>query len=323
MYEAPGIGLAADPDRRAAAHRHHGPRQEGRAEGAAGFHQPGGHLGVRGERPHEEGCLSIPEYYEEVERPAAVKVRYLDLDGNAAGDRGRRPAGHLPAARDRPPQRRAVHRPPLQAQARHGDQEFTKALEARRDRRAAYRKTPPSTGSSRRRARANIRGLAMPLRLIFMGTPDFAVPTLDRTGRARPRDRRRSIPARRSPPAARHGVAADAGRARGARHSACRCCTPKTLRREEAQAEFAALDADAAVVVAYGLILPKAVLEALRARLLQRACLAAAALARRRADQPRGDGGRCRNRRHHHADGRGPRHRRHGDGRARRRSAPT
>jgi peptide deformylase len=31
---------------------------------------------------HEEGCLSIPEYYEEVERPAEVKVRYLDLDGN-------------------------------------------------------------------------------------------------------------------------------------------------------------------------------------------------------------------------------------------------
>jgi peptide deformylase len=30
---------------------------------------------------HEEGCLSIPDYYEEVERPAAVMVRYVDLDG--------------------------------------------------------------------------------------------------------------------------------------------------------------------------------------------------------------------------------------------------
>jgi peptide deformylase len=29
----------------------------------------------------EEGCLSIPEYYEEVERPERVKVKYLDLDG--------------------------------------------------------------------------------------------------------------------------------------------------------------------------------------------------------------------------------------------------
>jgi peptide deformylase len=30
---------------------------------------------------HEEGCLSIPEYYEEVERPAKVRVKYMDLDG--------------------------------------------------------------------------------------------------------------------------------------------------------------------------------------------------------------------------------------------------
>ncbi len=30
---------------------------------------------------YEEGCLSIPDFYEEVERPAQVKVRYLDLDG--------------------------------------------------------------------------------------------------------------------------------------------------------------------------------------------------------------------------------------------------
>ncbi|MBY0360959.1 MAG: peptide deformylase [Phreatobacter sp.] len=32
---------------------------------------------------YEEGCLSIPEYYEEVERPARCRVRYLDLDGKA------------------------------------------------------------------------------------------------------------------------------------------------------------------------------------------------------------------------------------------------
>ncbi len=30
---------------------------------------------------YEEGCLSIPEYYEEVERPKTVRVKYLDLDG--------------------------------------------------------------------------------------------------------------------------------------------------------------------------------------------------------------------------------------------------
>jgi len=32
---------------------------------------------------YEEGCLSIPEFYEEVERPAQVRVSYTDLDGNA------------------------------------------------------------------------------------------------------------------------------------------------------------------------------------------------------------------------------------------------
>jgi peptide deformylase len=32
---------------------------------------------------YEEGCLSIPEYYEEVERPAAVKGKYLDLEGKS------------------------------------------------------------------------------------------------------------------------------------------------------------------------------------------------------------------------------------------------
>jgi peptide deformylase len=32
-------------------------------------------------RIHEEGCLSIPEYYEEVERPDRIRVKYRNLDG--------------------------------------------------------------------------------------------------------------------------------------------------------------------------------------------------------------------------------------------------
>ncbi len=35
---------------------------------------------------YEEGCLSIPEYYEEVERPARVRVRFTDLDGKIHED---------------------------------------------------------------------------------------------------------------------------------------------------------------------------------------------------------------------------------------------
>lgn len=33
-------------------------------------------------KPYNEGCLSIPEVYEQIERPARVKVEYLDYDGN-------------------------------------------------------------------------------------------------------------------------------------------------------------------------------------------------------------------------------------------------
>jgi peptide deformylase len=33
--------------------------------------------------PYEEGCLSVPEIYDEVERPARIRLRYLDYDGNA------------------------------------------------------------------------------------------------------------------------------------------------------------------------------------------------------------------------------------------------
>jgi peptide deformylase len=32
-------------------------------------------------QPYEEGCLSVPDIYDEVERPARVKLRYLDYDG--------------------------------------------------------------------------------------------------------------------------------------------------------------------------------------------------------------------------------------------------
>ena len=63
------------------------------------------------------------------------------------------------------------------------------------------------------------------------------------------------------------------------------------------------------VVVAYGLILPQSVLDIPTLRLLERARLAAAALARRRADPARDRSRRQRNRRVPDADGEGPGHR--------------
>ncbi len=81
MYDAPGIGLAAPQvgvlkriivvDVAAK----EGPRQP---------HQmvnPELVWASEAEASYEEGCLSLPEHYAEVERPASVKVRYLDREG--------------------------------------------------------------------------------------------------------------------------------------------------------------------------------------------------------------------------------------------------
>ena len=81
MYEAPGIGLAAI--------------QIGVPKRVVTMdlskkeddHQPQVFINPEliwtsdNKATREEGCLSIPDYYEEVERPAEVKVKYLDLDG--------------------------------------------------------------------------------------------------------------------------------------------------------------------------------------------------------------------------------------------------
>ena len=102
----------------------------------------------------------------------------------------------------------------------------------------------------------------MPLRLVFMGTPDFAVPTL-----AAIVDRGHEVAAvyTRAPQPAGRGMALRPSPVEDqARRHGIAVLTPKTLRTPEAQEEFRAHRADAAVVVAYGLILPKPVLDAPR-----------------------------------------------------------
>jgi methionyl-tRNA formyltransferase len=102
----------------------------------------------------------------------------------------------------------------------------------------------------------------MALRLIFMGTPDFAVPTLIELA-ARGFEIA-AVYTRAPKPAGRGMDLQPSPVEREARRLGLPVLTPKTLRDEAAQAEFRAHNADAAVVVAYGLILPKAVLEAPR-----------------------------------------------------------
>ncbi len=100
------------------------------------------------------------------------------------------------------------------------------------------------------------------MRVVFMGTPDFSVPVMTEIlGQGHeivavytraPKPAGRGMDLRLSPV---HALADKFG---------IPVFTPKTLRNDDEIARFAALDADAAVVVAYGLILPKAVLDAPR-----------------------------------------------------------
>ena len=101
----------------------------------------------------------------------------------------------------------------------------------------------------------------MPLRLIFMGTPDFAVPTL------------LELVAHGHEIAAVYTRVAKPGGRRGlqlqptpveqeARRLNIPVLTPTTLKTPEALEEFSSHQADAAVVVAYGMILPKTILDA-------------------------------------------------------------
>ena len=81
MYAAPGIGLAAvqigvplriivmDLSR------------EEEAKAPRYFINPEILWASEDVKPWEEGCLSVPEIYEEVERPARIKLRYLDYHG--------------------------------------------------------------------------------------------------------------------------------------------------------------------------------------------------------------------------------------------------
>ncbi|HQS47927.1 MAG TPA: methionyl-tRNA formyltransferase, partial [Xanthobacteraceae bacterium] len=101
----------------------------------------------------------------------------------------------------------------------------------------------------------------MLMRIVFMGTPDFAVPTLSEIvarghevvavySRAPAPAGRRGLDLTPSPV---HAVAEKFG---------LPVLTPKTLRTDEAAQQMRDLQADVAVVVAYGLILPQPILDA-------------------------------------------------------------
>src|SRR5882724_2643062 len=101
----------------------------------------------------------------------------------------------------------------------------------------------------------------MALRLVFMGTPDFAVPTLRKI--VRQGHKVVAVYTRAAKPAGRRGLRPKSSPIeREARRLALRVFTPATLRTPNARLRMRAHGADAAVVVAYGLILPKSILAA-------------------------------------------------------------
>jgi methionyl-tRNA formyltransferase len=98
------------------------------------------------------------------------------------------------------------------------------------------------------------------LRLVFMGTPDFAVPTLaELVGSGHEIV---AVYTREPKPAGRGLAALPSPVAREAERLAIATFTPKTLGDVEAARAMRSHGADAAVVVAYGLILPKQILDA-------------------------------------------------------------
>jgi methionyl-tRNA formyltransferase len=100
----------------------------------------------------------------------------------------------------------------------------------------------------------------MPLRLIFMGTPDFAVPTLLEL--VAHGHEVVAVYTRAAKPAGRGMKLQPTPVEQEARRLGIPVLTPATLKTPEALEEFRAHNADAAVVVAYGMILPQAILDA-------------------------------------------------------------
>jgi methionyl-tRNA formyltransferase len=101
----------------------------------------------------------------------------------------------------------------------------------------------------------------MPLRLIFMGTPEFSVPTLHALHKAG--HQIAAVYTREPKPGGRRGLELQPTPVElASRELGIPVLTPRTLKTPDAQAEFRALEAKVAVIVAYGLILPPAVLKA-------------------------------------------------------------
>src|SRR5581483_10090423 len=247
----PGRGPGGEPGGRAAASGGDGLLR--RARPADRDDQPGNR---RSQRPPGHGGR-LPVGAGHPRQGAALQPAQAARPGpprQALRAGGRGPDGAVRAARDRPSRRQAVHRLPVQPQARADQEEAAKS--SRQWLGPVVGKNSP--GPAAFTGHQPLTSDDQFMRLVFAGTPEFAVPALDALH------------------AAGHHIAAaftqpdrPAGRGRKLQAS------PVALRAEalgiavhkppklhaEAQALLRGLAPEAMVVVAYGLLLPQAVLD--------------------------------------------------------------
>ncbi|MCF4097492.1 peptide deformylase [Maritalea mediterranea] len=82
MYDAPGVGLAAPQIGELHRVIVMDPSKEEEEPNPIAMINPEITWSSEDTWTYQEGCLSIPEYYEDVERPVKVRVKYLDEEGN-------------------------------------------------------------------------------------------------------------------------------------------------------------------------------------------------------------------------------------------------
>ena len=185
----------------------------------------------KGKQNTDEGCLSIPEFREKVTRarrsPSArrtLKAKLFEIDR-------RRTAGARLSARNRSPQRQALHQPHQRAQARSDEAQDPQADESRR---VVSRHDGPG----------------------FLRHAAFAVPTLERLFSAGFRDSGSWSPSRTAP-GPRHGACRVSGEADGAALGLPVNQPEKIKNNEEFRAQLEASSRDAIIVVGYGRIIPQ------------------------------------------------------------------
>ncbi len=249
MYEAPGIGLAAtqvNVHKRIVVMDLSEDKSEPRV-----FINPEFEPLTEDMDQYQEGCLSVPGFYENVDRPQKVRIKALDRDGNPSRKSPKacwRYASSTNATTSTA-SCSSTTCPPSSATA--SARSWKSSIDSRRD--------PIPKGLPRQAFFFSEPRMSQALRIVFAGTPEFAAEHLKAlldtphrivavyTQPDRPAGRgQKLMPSAVKSLALEHGLPV---------------MQPQSLRNAEAQAELAALRADLMVVVAYGLILPQAVLD--------------------------------------------------------------